>query len=302
MTAIYGIVVQVHGPRLRGLLGGLKPPNPDYVEILTRLGEAIQGDPRFHDLGWFTKEEFLSRQVGALTPLGAYDSSPCMRYFGPVGDDEPYVPPPPAPFAPDAALVARGWADLAPHPVRRWVARIFDFWVTTGLVFAVLAILLVVVDRQMETLGALVGLLAVVFLLSPVRGLVAAMLNALLLSRFSTTPGKWLCGVRIVSKDGNPLTYRAAFGREFAVFTAGCGLYLPLIALVVVGYNFFQLRKIGVTKWDEDRNLVAVHRPDSFKQAVLIVLALIPVAVIIMVLAAIGDALEAQRLAGGGQG
>ena len=297
VTAIDGILVQVHDVRTsRQGLRGRKQAKPDDLEILTRLSDAIGADPRFHDLGWFTKDEILSRQVGAPTPLGAYSTAPCLRYFGPVGDEAPYAPPPPpTPFEPDAALVTSGWADLAPHPIRRWVARLFDLWVTTGVVFLALAIPLVIIDPKLESLDVAITLLAFIFVLSPLRGFATAALNALLLSGFATTPGKWLAGVRIIRKDGAPLTTGLAFKRELGAMAAGCGFYLPLISLITIGNNYFRLREKGATSWDEIRGLVAVQRPNSAKQAMLIVMALIPVAVIVVVLAAAGNAVQAGR-------
>ena len=192
------------------------------------------------------------------------------------------------------------WADLGPHPIRRWIARLFDFWVTTGLVFVALALPWIAAGPDLEAAAFPVMVLGVIFLLSPLRGLLAAALNALLLSRFSTTPGKWLCGVRIRREDGSPPAFTQGFRRELAALTFGCGFYVPLISVVAVGYNFFRLRAKGAAPWDQRRGLVAAQRPNSPKQVALTCLALAPVLVILMVFAVAMTVLDATPLAAGG--
>jgi uncharacterized RDD family membrane protein YckC len=56
------------------------------------------------------------------------------------------------------------------------------------------------------------AVLAVLYFVPMIRGLASAVINAAMLSRFSTTPGKWLCGIRIVR--GAPLSFGKAVTRE----------------------------------------------------------------------------------------
>jgi len=299
VTAIDGVVVQVHGVRsARQWLRTAKAATPDDVEILLQLSEAIHADERFHDLGWFTQEELTSREAGASTPVGPYSKAPCVRYFGSMG---PVAPDPEEAISEvDRCASPTGWADLSPHPIRRWAARLFDFWVTTGSVFLLLLLPMILLDPKLEVMVVPIVLIAAVFLLSPLRGLATAAVNALLLSRFSTTPGKWLGGVRIVRKDGAPLGFRVAFAREVDVWLRGCGLYIPLVAQVLIGYGFFQLRARGVAPWDESRGLVAVQRGNSLGQAALVVTAVIPPILILAILGFMAEAMKAERLAGVG--
>jgi uncharacterized RDD family membrane protein YckC len=190
-----------------------------------------------------------------------------------------------------------GWSDLAPHPVRRWIARAFDGYITTGLVLAVLAAPSALVASS-DGRYAVIGAAAILFLLPPMRGLFSALLYAFLLSRTATTPGKWLCGVRIVRRDGAPLSFRAALGREMRAYVSGCGLYLPLIVLCAMGYNFFRLRDVGATSWDQACDLVVEHRPNSAGQTALTLVAVVLVALVLLILALIGFGMEAARRAG----
>jgi len=94
--------------------------------------------------------------------------------------------------------------------------------------------------------------------------------------------------------------YQRAFAREVDVWLRGCGLYIPLVAQVLIGYGFFQLRARGVAPWDESRGLVAVQRGNSLGQAALVVTAVIPPILILAILGFMAEAMKAERLAGGG--
>lgn len=51
------------------------------------------------------------------------------------------------------------------------------------------------------------------------------------LSRFGTTPGKWIMGLSVKNYDGNNLTYELAFSRTWSVFLYGLGLGIPFYDL-----------------------------------------------------------------------
>lgn len=194
----------------------------------------------------------------------------------------------------DAPALSHGdWADLAPHPVRRWVARQFDSYITTGLVLLAIAgpLVLLLPKEQRLIPGLLAGL---IYLLTPVRGFLTAVLNAALLRATSTTPGKWLCGVRIVRRDGARMGFGRWMSREMEAFAVGCGLYIPLVAQVCWIVNFNRLRDAGLTPWDEGQELIAVQRPNSPKQLALTVLAFLPVLVVAIAIAVLVNIFEAQ--------
>lgn len=113
-------------------------------------------------------------------------------------------------------------------------------------------------------------------LLLPVRIVLDTLLNAALLSWTSTTPGKWLCGVRVVSKNGERITFGRALRREAEVLIAGCGLWFPLVNIVAFGVNGMELLNEGETSWDRRRDLVVVQRPNSWWQLSLTLLASAP--------------------------
>ena len=69
------------------------------------------------------------------------------------------------------------WTDAAPHPFRRWVARTFDFWITTGLAFALAGAPFAMAASGQEVMTIPVSLLIAVYVLPPMRGLATAALN-----------------------------------------------------------------------------------------------------------------------------
>lgn len=69
------------------------------------------------------------------------------------------------------------------------------------------------------------------------------LLEPLLLSRFGTTPGKWLFGLRVTSLDGRRLTYAEGRERTAYLFWYGIRLNLP----------FFRLYRLYVSYTDEQQ-------------------------------------------------
>jgi uncharacterized RDD family membrane protein YckC len=132
----------------------------------------------------------------------------------------PTSSPPPTP-------AQEGSPAAAPRHARRLTARLVDFVAVVALVLA--AQLLVVgaihlggpVGIGVEILGWL-AFLAVLFLYEPLTTL-----------RFSATPGKLLCGLRIVALDGGPLRR----GPVCVRFVAGAVLAVIPFGVIVYGVS-----------------------------------------------------------------
>jgi uncharacterized RDD family membrane protein YckC len=217
---------------------------PALADLLARLDEALSQDPRFSQLRWYAGDE-IGNAISATIADGRSTPEP--------------PPPPDRPADPSAS-------DRAGHPFRRWIARQFDFMVTTALVLLPPAAALLVFG---DAAAAGWVVLAVVYFASPLRALLAAFLNAYFLSAMNVTPGKWLCGLRVERTDGGRLGYGLALRRELEVLIVGCGLYLPLLNLITMGAAFSWLRTKGASSWDGDRGLVSLHRPGGPGQTLL---------------------------------
>lgn len=266
VTAIDGVVAQFDGPDgHKPWFGEARPPSPDYVEILDRFGRAIDGDPRFRDLGWFSSEELTGQQRGARTPTGAYDPTPCRRTFGAPGNGGQAGGPSlsartcAVSGAVDVTL-DQGWA-LA-SPMRRLAARMFDHFVIVGGAL-LLAISLLRIPPPLPATTT-VDYNGYLLLFSIAVG--GGVMNALLVPRISTTPGKWLCNVRVVrTGDEAPLSGAAALKREVEVIVAGCAMFIPLLMPFTIAFSLIRWMYFGATGWDRRRGSLVLQAPTSLR-------------------------------------
>ncbi len=74
--------------------------------------------------------------------------------------------------------------------------------------------------------------------------------EALLLHYFTTTPGKWLLGLRVVNKDGSRLDLAATTRRSLRVMFTGIGFGWGLLAVFCQALSLFAARRLGTTLWD----------------------------------------------------
>ena len=99
------------------------------------------------------------------------------------------------------------------------------------------------------------------------QGLAWIPVEALFLRYFTTTPGKWLLGIRVTDDLGLPLTYVAALKRTGLVYGLGNGLGLPnvmLLPLLQAGMSWMLFRRSGGTLWDRAAGSALIHaRPGA---------------------------------------
>ncbi len=84
--------------------------------------------------------------------------------------------------------------------------------------------------------------------------------EAALLSRFGTTPAKWLFGIRVEHPGGNLLSFSEALNRSFLVFVQGVGFGIPFVALFTQLFAYRRLTKTGTTLWDISTSAVVLHK------------------------------------------
>ena len=127
------------------------------------------------------------------------------------------------------------------HPVRRYVARMLDY----NLLHTLILIILISIIR-IRPFGKLLSFIAS-------YGTYAVMLfvNALFLSKFRTTPGKWLMGLAAESENGVPLSFEEAFYRELAVLHFGMGWNIPVWGLICLIRSYRTYCREGQTDWDD---------------------------------------------------
>lgn len=143
------------------------------------------------------------------------------------------------------------WAEpKIDYPVRPWVrywARNMDYYLAAfpiGLLLGIVAPF--VVGLPDVVLGVLILPICAIF-------------EAVLLSTWGYTPGKWLLKVKVRTEAGERLSFSEALKRSFSVLYHGLGLGIPVVVLITNVRSFEQLKDAGTTKWDQAGGLVVTH-------------------------------------------
>lgn len=136
--------------------------------------------------------------------------------------------------------------------VRPWVrywARTLDICLMTipiGFLLGIFAPLFVM-QKSNDALLGIVALFLYVFV------------EALLLSSFGTTPGKWLFKIQLAHASGNPISYSQALTRAIKVWWRGLGIGFPIVGLITNVVAYERLKRYGITSWDREGNFVVAH-------------------------------------------
>ena len=90
--------------------------------------------------------------------------------------------------------------------------------------------------------------------------------EAVLLSTWGTTLGKWLLRTTVLDSTGNKLTFSAALSRSLYVWAWGLGIGFPYATLVAELFAYLDLQNKGVTRWDREggfrisHGIIGLHR------------------------------------------
>jgi len=146
--------------------------------------------------------------------------------------------------------------------VRPWVrfwARTFDiillgfaisFFLNFTISFFLEHMAIDVTAEDLFLIWLSVGFLSIFFI---------AFVEALLLSMFGATLGKWLLKTHLTHASGVPITYAQAFSRSLKVWWRGLGTGFPFIAAVTQIIAYVKLKRNGVTSWDREGDFVVAH-------------------------------------------
>ena len=176
---------------------------------------------------------------------------------GPPGAGAPAAgshQPPPDPVAPPVVDQSRTFLGGHHHPWRRYFARIMDssiFVYLLAMAFGVMPPRTVAdfsdLDRWM--------------LFYIIANAVMIPVEAVLLSSFKTTPGKWIFGIRVTGGHGAPLSFAQAINRSFRVWVQGSWLGIPIVLIIPMVFAYGRLNRTGTTLWDAHCGAVVTHRP-----------------------------------------
>lgn len=123
---------------------------------------------------------------------------------------------------------AGGW-ERSNAPWRRYFARVLDFAVAAMVMGVAVAIFFP--SLLVNSSDRFIGLVGV--------WVVFPFLDALFLTFWQTSPGKWLLGVRTVVEEGRIFTFGEALGRAASLVIRGIWFGIPLLSIIplIVAYG-----------------------------------------------------------------
>ncbi len=96
--------------------------------------------------------------------------------------------------------------------------------------------------------------------------------EAWLIHRFGTTPGKWLMGLKVSNEDGSALALKESVWRALRVMITGIGFGWGLLAILCQTMSWFTTRRLGKPIWDYMGNHKVEAAPlKPFRTVVLII-------------------------------
>lgn len=149
-----------------------------------------------------------------------------------------------------------------PRPWRRYWARFIDytlFLVVGGLPAIILLIALLPDNPLAIALGRGEPLSGFKFRL--LWCVVWVFVEALLLSTFGTTPGKFLFNIQVRNEDERKLSYTQALRRGIGVWFFGQAFCFPPFQAIANWASYRRFTKQGRTKWDEAGNIQVTTYP-----------------------------------------
>lgn len=118
------------------------------------------------------------------------------------------------------------------HPWRRWLARTLDYWWLGNLIHFIIVVLLRIRPLPNDFEDALIAVFA---------GALFIPIEALMLHKFGTTPGKFVMGIRLESVNGGNLPLKAALTRAWRVYKEGMFFCIPFLKNLRQLYQYFRL-------------------------------------------------------------
>ena len=108
-------------------------------------------------------------------------------------------------------------------------------------------------------------------------------LEAYLISTWGTTPGKWLLRIKISDKNDRYISYYSALKRSYMVFLRGLGLGIPIVCFITQILSYSELKKNGITSWDNDLEIKISHGEISVFRGLFVVFLVIVILLIYLI-------------------
>lgn len=83
--------------------------------------------------------------------------------------------------------------------------------------------------------------------------------EAILLSSWGETPGKWWLKIKVTSSGDEKLSFKEAIRRSIWIWLRGLAVGIPLINLATMYNSYKILKKHKITTWDNDGDYTVSH-------------------------------------------
>ena len=226
---------------------------------------AINGTKKDNLTYYRVREMILSGEVDKTTLAWTQG----MEKWQPLGELEEFqkvfnrdesvenstVPEAPPTATPDSETQPKNNRQRRKESWRRVGARAIDLFLFSS---ALGPVFLFIPEANLLQLGLGVRMVILIFVT-----LFCCALEALCLSYFGNTVGKWGFGISLSDQNGNRLSFKLAFQRTLLVWVRGLALMIPLITPVAMLFAHARLLTFGVTSWDRDLRIKVTHKKPS---------------------------------------
>ena len=247
----------------------LRPDVPAHLAEIVACALAKDPAQRFQSCGAFKRAlETAASSACACAVAGApavtvASVSPGVLRSTTSSSRPPGVSVAVAAAVPTPAIVSLpgGW-DTTPRPWRRFFAKCIDvaFFVPISALVGALATYVVGDDIFHLSVGYIdETYMAWTVIASAVFG--SLILDAICLSWFGGTIGRWLLDLRVRSADGRKPRFLKALKRALLRWVRGTAFSIPIANYVAMAIAMAQLESMNVSSWDRDTGLLTIGRP-----------------------------------------
>lgn len=139
--------------------------------------------------------------------------------------------------------------DYKSLPLASYWTRVWARMIDVSLIYLASCLIFAILPSSSEFLAPLPSIFTDLILFQIVLCFGLIWYDTLFLSRYATTPGKYLLGIRVQNLDGEALSRQDAYDRGFSVLRHGLWYLLFFPRLQIVNALIFARRKKGFT-WD----------------------------------------------------
>ncbi len=155
-------------------------------------------------------------------------------------------------------------------PINRALARLIDIMIYSILIDAALIAGFHLITSRFNFIQH--------FAVSLIVALMMLIIEPFFLSRFATTPGKAVFGMRITSAGGEYLSYREAMRRTFEVTWYGLGFFIPIYNYYRLYVSYKALNEEETLPWDYD--IAYTQKSGKYYQGGLVIVSIVVLIVI----------------------